>query len=308
MRVVYSEKYVTMDLEGHIFPNIKYKKILEELLRLGVVKENEVEEPIPISPEDLKIVHDPEYIEDFVNLRWTWRTSRSEMPLNRSIVEGFTLMAGGTLKASYIALEDGFGYHIGGGFHHAYEDHAEGFCYVNDIAFAIKKLLIEGKINRAAVVDCDLHQGNGTAHIFRNEPRVFTFSIHQEYLYPVPKEKSDLDIGLPNLTSDEKYLGILSEVIPGIYDDFKPEFVVYQAGADPYRGDVLGDLMLSIEGLKKRDEIVLGEAHRRGIPVAITLGGGYAPELMDTVRIHVNTALVAYRLMGESSERSFETR
>ncbi len=299
MKVVYSDKYVTMDLEGHIFPNVKYKLILDKLIELGVVKENEIESPVEIRPEDLLIVHEKDYIDDFVNLRRTFRTLRSEMPLNASIVEGFILMAGGTLKASYIALEDGFGYHIGGGFHHAYEDHAEGFCYVNDIAFAIKKLLIEGKIERAAVIDCDLHQGNGTAHIFRNEERVFTFSIHEDPIYPWPKERSDLDIGLPALTGDEEYLGKLREAVPKIYDEFKPEFVVYQAGADPYVRDIIGDLRLTIDGLKERDKIVLGEAHKRGIPVAITLGGGYAPELQDTVQIHVNTALVAYELMSE---------
>ena len=295
MRVVYSEKYVTMDLEGHVFPNTKYKLILEELEKLGVV--DEVLPPIEISPQDLEIVHEREYIDDFVNLRRTFRTLRSEMPLNKSIVEGFILMAGGTLQASYVALEDGFGYHIGGGFHHAYEDHAEGFCYVNDIAFAIKKLKLEEKIKRAAVIDCDLHQGNGTAHIFRNDPDVFTFSIHEDPIYPWPKEKSDWDIGLPALTGDEEYMRRLREAVPKIYDDFKPEFVIYQAGADPYRKDILGDLMLSIEGLKERDEIVLGEAHKRGIPVAITLGGGYAPNLQDTVKIHVNTALVANELL-----------
>ncbi len=304
MRVVYSDKYVTMDLEGHIFPNVKYKLILDKLMELGVVKESEIESPIEISPDDLLIVHEKDYIEDLVSLKRTFRTLRSEMPLNESIVEGFILMAGGTLKASYIALEDGFGYHIGGGFHHAYEDHAEGFCYINDIAFAIKKLIIEGRIERAAVIDCDLHQGNGTAHIFRNEDRVFTFSIHEDPIYPWPKESSGLDIGLPAFTGDEEYLKRLKEAVPKVYDEFKPEFVVYQAGADPYVRDIIGDLRLTIDGLKERDKIVLGEAHKRGIPVAITLGGGYAPELQDTVQIHVNTALVAYELMSEQRENS----
>ncbi len=298
MKVVYSEKYVEMDLEGHIFPNVKYKLILEKLKQLGVVKENEVVPPLEISPEDLLIVHDKEYIDDFINLRRTFRTLRSEMPLNKSIVEGFILMAGGTLQASYIALNEGFGYHIGGGFHHAYEDHAEGFCYINDIAFAIKKLLIEEKIERAAVIDCDLHQGNGTAHIFRNEQGVFTFSIHEDPIYPWPKEKSDLDIGLPALTGDKEYLKRLEDVVPEIYDKFKPELVIYQAGADPYVRDIIGDLRLTIEGLRKRDEIVLGEAFKRNIPVTITLGGGYAPDIEETVQIHVNTAIVANNLLS----------
>lgn len=292
MKFIYSDRYI-MDLEGHVFPVEKYKRIIEKLLSLGLIGEEDIVEPEMPTLNELGLVHYPEYLDDLINLRWTSRTLRSEMALNRSIVEGFFLMAGGTYLASIHALGEGASYHVGGGFHHAYPDHAEGFCYINDIAFAIKKLLKEERIERAAVVDCDLHQGNGTAYIFRNEERVFTFSIHEEDIYPVPKERSDLDIGLPPMTEDEEYLSKLEEALRVVYDEHKPEFVIYQAGADPFREDTLGYLLLSKDGLKKRDELVIEGALKRGIKVTVTLGGGYARRLEDTVEIHVNTAKVA---------------
>jgi acetoin utilization deacetylase AcuC-like enzyme len=244
------------------------------------------------------ILHKEEYLDDLKNVRWTWRTERSEMPLTREIVEGFRLMAGGTFLATRLAIESGgIGFHIGGGFHHAYPEHAEGFCYINDLAFAVRKGQSMGLFKRALIVDCDLHQGNGTAYIFRNDPEVFTFSIHQENLYPYPKEKSDWDIGLYSFTEDGVYLKELESALQEIYRMFEPEIVLYQAGADPYKEDQLGDLKISMEGLKKRDELVIKMARKKKLPVVITLGGGYAKNFEDTVKIHINTAIVAREVL-----------
>lgn len=290
---VYSEKYI-MDLEGHIFPIQKYRELRDALIEGGSLKPDDFLSPEIPSKEDLLLVHDAAYLEDFLNQRSTYRTLSSEIPLNETIVQGFLLMADGTYLASKMAVETkDIGFHLGGGFHHAFPDHAEGFCYINDIAFAIKKVKKEGLIEKAAVIDCDLHQGNGTAKIFRGDPSVFTFSIHQEHLYPYPKERSDWDIGLPNGTGDKEYLASLKDAVPKILDSHKPELVIYQAGADPYQEDQLGDLALSLDGLRKRDELVIGECKKRGIPLSITLGGGYPAKFEDIIKIHLQTALVA---------------
>ena len=286
-----------MELEGHVFPAEKFKLIVKKLIGESIITGKDIVEPTPPPKEDLLLIHSEEYLSDFINKKWTWRTLYSELPLNDTIVKGFILMAGGTYLASKYALEDGIGYHVGGGFHHAYPDHAEGFCYINDIAFAIRKLQKENIIKKAAVIDCDLHQGNGTAKIFQKDSSVFTFSIHQEYLYPFPKEESDWDIGLMDGTEDEEYIKRLKEAVPKIYENHKPDLVIYQAGADPYMDDQLGNLMLTKEGLMERDRIVLNEAFKRKIPVTITLGGGYARKVEDTVEIHVNTVKVALSLL-----------
>jgi len=198
------------------------------------------------------------------------------------------LFAAGTILALKLALQEGFVYHIGGGFHHAFSEHAEGFCYINDIACGIMRLKKDGLAKRSAVIDCDLHQGNGTAKIFENDPDTFTFSIHQEHLYPV-KQRSDLDIGLPDFAGDEEYLGHLREKMPWILDTHKPDIVVCNAGADPYKDDKLGTLQLTKEGLRQRDRIVFEECKNRKIPVGVVLAGGYAEKLEDLVDIHFTT-------------------
>jgi acetoin utilization deacetylase AcuC-like enzyme len=208
------------------------------------------------------------------------------------------LTAGGSIVACRKALERGISANIGGGLHHAFADQAAGFCYINDIAVGIRAAQAEGLIERAAVIDCDLHQGNGTARIFEGDDSVFTFSMHQENLYPA-KEKSDLDIGLPDGTGDDLYLSKLMKALPEVLDRAEPELVVYQAGADPYAEDQLGNLTLSLEGLRDRDRLVLGACHERGIPTVITLGGGYARKPADTVTIHATTCRVAMALAAE---------
>lgn len=286
MRFVYSDRYY-IDIGEHVFSTLKYRMLRERLNFEGI----EFIEPEPPDMGDIKLVHTEEYINDLLNLRWTQRTAFSELPLSREIVDGFTLMAGGTILTCGIALEEGKCLHIGGGFHHAFPDHAEGFCYINDIAVGIRKMKREKKVKRVAVIDCDLHQGNGTAKIFQQDRDVFTFSIHQENLYPV-KEQSDWDIGLRDFTDDEEYLKNLSYAVPHILDNHKPELCLYVAGADPYEEDRLGSLRLTKDGLRKRDELVIGECRKRGIPIAVVLAGGYASKIEDTVDIHFTTCKV----------------
>ncbi len=296
LKYVYSDAY-RMNFQAHVFPTEKYVMIVGQLEEQGYLTRQDILEPEAPELGELHLVHDPAYIDDLVHLKWTPRTLFSELPLNQTVVDGFILCAGGTYLASRRALEDGICYHVGGGFHHASRNRAEGFCYINDIAYGVARLKAEGRIQRAAVVDCDLHQGNGTARIFEGDPSVFTFSIHQEHNYPIPKARSDWDIGLPDGTGDEGYLSLLRPAVEEIYDTHRPELVVYQAGADPYVDDMLGGLALTKEGLLERDRVVLEGALRRGIPVAVTLGGGYARDLSDLVDIHAGTARVAYELL-----------
>jgi acetoin utilization deacetylase AcuC-like enzyme len=286
--LVYSDEYV-VDIGAHVFPVAKYPMVVDELVHTCGVSRNEFIKPAPATREQLLLVHTPEYLDDLARIRWTPRTAISELPLTHEIVRAYILAAGGTLAAAREAVERrGFGIHIGGGFHHTFEDHAEGFCYVNDIAVAIRVLQKEGRIKRAAVVDCDVHQGNGTAHIFRNDSSVFAFSIHQENNYP-PKERSSLDIGLRDGATDKEYLEAMATVIPSRLDAFAPDLVVYVAGADPYEHDLLGGLSVSRKGLARRDEMVIAYCAKHSIPIASVLAGGYASNTNDTVEIHVTT-------------------
>jgi acetoin utilization deacetylase AcuC-like enzyme len=260
----------------------------------GDLDDAEVLIPGPASRDDLLSVHTPEYLDDLEHLRWTRRTSCSELPLTAEIVRAYRLAAGGTILAAREALTRGAGINLGGGFHHAFADLASGFCYLNDLAIAIRVLQRDGLVQRAAVVDCDLHQGNGTAHVFGGDSGVFTFSIHQEQLYPI-KERSDLDIGLENGAGDAEFNGRLAEALDQVWAH-RPDIVVYQAGADPYQDDQLGALRLTFAGLEERDRLVLEGCAMRGIPVVVTLGGGYARHVADTVRIHAQTCRLALRL------------
>jgi acetoin utilization deacetylase AcuC-like enzyme len=289
--VIYSDRYEA-DIGAHVFPTEKYRLTLEALLRDGLVTRDEVIEPPMPSDEDLLLTLEPEYLEDLRKARRTPRTLYSELPVERAIIDSQILGAGGTLEACRLARGRGAGIHVGGGLHHGFADHGEGFCYVNDLAVGIRKALAAGWATRVAVIDCDLHQGNGTAKIFRKDDRVYTFSIHQERLYP-EKEASDLDIGLDDFTRDDVYLAHLARTVPAILADHAPDLVVYQAGADPYEKDLLGHLRITLEGLEARDGIVIGECRKRGIPFVVTLGGGYAEDTADTVEIHANTCRVA---------------
>ncbi|TET93262.1 histone deacetylase, partial [Candidatus Aerophobetes bacterium] len=234
---------------------------------------------------------------DLENLSFSPRTMFSEIPLTREITEAYKLFAGGTILAGQKALEKGMAIHLGGGFHHAFPSRGEGFCYINDVAVSIRRLKRDKLIEKALIVDCDLHQGNGTAFIFQEDRSVFTFSIHQENLYPV-KEKSDLDIGLPDFTGDEEYLAKLSSTLLQIWQNFEPDVVYYLAGADPYEDDQLGQLKLTKAGLKKRDNWVISKCLEKKVPLVILLAGGYAFRVEDTVDIHCHTCRIATMLFG----------
>ncbi|MCD6521523.1 histone deacetylase [Candidatus Calescamantes bacterium] len=292
LRIFYHPEYYA-DIGEHVFPMEKYGLIVERLKSEGLVKEEEIITPYFPQNEDILLVHTREYLEKVKNISLSYRELMIlEIPLTEQVVTAFYWHVGGTISALQIALERGVGINVGGGFHHAFPDHGEGFCLFNDIAISLKKGL-EGKwFEKAIIVDCDLHQGNGNAFIFRDEERVFTLSIHQERNYPFPKMKSDLDIGLEDGTGDEEYLRLLGEALPSILDEFKPQVLFYIAGADPFKEDVLGGLRLSKGGLRRRDELVKEEANKRGIASVVTLGGGYAQKLEDTVDIHFQTIKV----------------
>lgn len=290
MKFIYSDKY-EVNIGPHVFSTQKYRLIKQRLISENLAKNQDFIYPKPAKIEDVALVHTKAYIDDMLNLRWTARTIRSELPLTSEIIEAYFIHAQGTILACQEALKKGIGFHLGGGFHHAFPDHGEGFCYINDVAVGIKKMQSLKLIRRAAVIDCDLHQGNGTARIFQNDDSVFTFSIHQENLYPI-KEKSDWDIGLDNGTTDKEYLDKLQPAVEKILSEHKPELVVYVAGADPFFMDQLGALRLTKAGLIKRDEIIIHSCWQNKIPIAVTLAGGYAFDINDTVDIHLNTCKV----------------
>ena len=289
------------EIGAHVFPIEKYRLVRDQLLQRGDATPEDFVEPEPATREQLELVHTPEYLDDLVGARWTERTRTSEFPLTADIARASILGAGGSILACRAALERGLAVNVGGGLHHAFADQAAGFCYINDIAVGIRAVQSEGLCERAAVIDCDLHQGNGTARIFEGDDTVFTFSIHQENLYPA-KERSDLDIGLEDHAGDAVYLRELRGAIPEIFERSRPDLVVYQGGADPYEHDVLGDLGITMAGLEERDRIVLEACVERGVPCAVTFGGGYARKLEDTVTIHANTCRVALRLADGDPE------
>jgi len=289
--VVYSDKYYC-DIGRHVFPPQKYRLVFHELKQNGKLELSNVKllEPRMPTREELRLVHTDKYLDDALNARFTPATFSSELPVRKDVIDAFLLGTGGTIVSAESAVSVGRSINIGGGFHHAFADHAEGFCYFNDIAIAARKLLVERKAGRIAIVDCDLHQGNGTAHIFHDEPNVFTFSIHQENNYPM-KENSKLDIGLDDGVGDAEYLQRMGGAIERIEREFKPDFVFYLAGADPFKEDQLGSLVLTHEGFRKRDDMVIGTFGKMKVPICAVLAGGYSVDVWDTVQIHYDTCV-----------------
>jgi acetoin utilization deacetylase AcuC-like enzyme len=286
-----------VSFDEHVFPGEKYGLVRKQLIEQGLVAGKEFLEPRKASVEDLLLVHTREYLNDLLTLTESFRTIPSEIPLNQEIVDFVVLTTGGTILACEKALAGKrAAINLAGGYHHAFPGSAEGFCYVNDIAVAVRRTRERNKGIRVLIVDCDLHQGNGTALIFRNDDEVFTFSIHQEDVYPVPKEKSDLDIGLPGGASGALYLGKVREHLPNVLDSFSPDLIFYDAGADPFIEDQLGNLALTKGDLISRDLYVFGLARERGTPVATVLGGGYAQSTSDVVEIHVDTCRAALQV------------
>jgi len=294
-KFVYSSSYWMLNTGKHIFPVRKYRILYERLLELGARKESFLL-PEPPPDEDVLRVHTAKYLRKLkTETLSTLEIQALEIPFSPELVRFALLSTGGTALAASEALKDGIAVHIGGGFHHAFPDHGEGFCVLNDIAVAAAKLLAERRIRKAMIVDCDLHQGNGTAAVFAGDSRVFTFSIHQMDIYPSEKVASSLDVGLWSGDGDRAYLAALRDHFPRLYAEFRPDLVIYVAGADPYRGDQLGGLDMTIEGLRERDAIVIGEARKLKVPVAVVLAGGYASKVEDTVAIHLNTIKTAQK-------------
>ncbi len=287
--VVWHEAY-EIDLGEHVYPTEKYRLVRQKLAEDGLLAELSPVSPEPAPEEDLARVHTGAYLEKVRTGRFDRQEElRLEVPFSPELRRAMTLACGGTTAAARHALQDGVAVHLGGGFHHAFADHGEGFCLLNDSAVAVRALLADGSIDRAAVVDCDVHQGNGTASIFRDDARVFTLSLHQERLYPARKPPSDLDVGLPDGIGDDDYLKRLRAALPRAVEDPEPDLVLYLAGADPYRRDQLGGLALSRDGLAERDRTVLRSLRGRGIPAVVLLAGGYAVRVEDTVSIHAAT-------------------
>jgi len=324
-KLVYSDAYY-LPIGDHVFPAEKYRRIRDRLISDKIAEPTDFLEPEPATDQDILLVHKPEYVQ---KLRAGTLSPREEMemevPYSRDLVEAFWLSAGGSILAARQALADGVGISIGGGFHHAFPDHGEGFCMIHDVAVAIRRLQRDDKIRTAMTLDCDVHQGNGTASIFagtrmasallpsssvstvqqpEGAPRggkmrgahagdVFTISLHQHNNYPLWKPPSSIDVDLPDGCGDADYLAWLDNALSSGLRQFEPDLLCYVAGADPYREDQLGGLDLTIEGLKKRDELVFRVARARDLPVMVTFAGGYAQNVEDTVTIHSNTVVAA---------------
>jgi acetoin utilization deacetylase AcuC-like enzyme len=293
--VVHSDGYFA-DIGAHVFPIRKFRLVREEIVRRGLLPDGRILEPEPATRDVIQRVHDRGYVEKLVLGKLSvLEEAVLELPYSKQLVEASFLGAGGSILAARESLTRGVGVNLGGGFHHAFPDHGEGFCVFNDVAIAIRALQNEGGIRRAAVIDLDVHQGNGTAAIFRDDPTVFTFSMHHEQNYPALKPPSDLDIGLDTGTAGAEYLAALERHLPSILDRHRPDLVAYVAGADPYEQDQLGGLKLSREDLRRRDRVVFDTAAAREIPVVAFLAGGYAVRVEDTVGIHADMVEGAFQ-------------
>jgi len=333
-KLIYSNGYY-LPIGQHVFPAEKYQRIHDCLLETGVAQDSDFLDPQPATDQDILLVHTPEYVN---KLKTGTLSPREEMelevPFSPELVKAFWLSAGGSILTARHALMDRVAINIGGGFHHAFPDHGEGFCMIHDVAVAIRRLQRDDKIRTAMTVDCDVHQGNGTAAIFagtrtaseplpsagpstlsssaqRSPPPgkmrgahagdVFTISLHQHNNYPPYKPPSSIDVDLPDGTGDDDYLAWLDNALSSGLRQFEPDLLCYIAGADPYRDDQLGGLSLTMEGLKKRDELVFRVARARDIPVMVTYAGGYARNMEDTVTIHSNTVIAAKEVFAAKS-------
>src|ERR1700758_5439471 len=333
-KLIYSDSYY-LPIGNHVFPAEKYRRVRDRLISTGVADASDFLEPAPATDQDILLVHKPEYVQ---KLKTGTLSPRKEMemeiPYSKELADAFWLAAGGSILAARQCLTDGVSISIGGGFHHAFPDHGEGFCMIHDVAVAIRRLQRDDKIHTAMTVDCDVHQGNGTAAIFAgtrtasallpsasvstvqpppDAPRgkmrgahagdVFTISLHQHNNYPMWKPPSSIDVDLPDGCGDDDYLAWLDNALSSGLRHLDPDLICYVAGADPYKEDQLGGLNLSIEGLKKRDELVFRVARARDIPVMVTFAGGYAQDVEDTVTIHCNTVLAGKEVCAAAEKK-----
>jgi acetoin utilization deacetylase AcuC-like enzyme len=323
-KLIYSDGYY-LPIGQHVFPVEKYRRVRNQLLETSTAGPEDFITPQPASDQDILLVHTPQYVEKLKTGTLSAREELElEVPFSPELVQAFWLAAGGSILAAQRALLDGVAVNIGGGFHHAFPDHGEGFCMIHDVAVAIRRMQRDSKIRTAMTVDCDVHHGNGTAAIFAgtrtvSEPLpssgpavlgrkplmrgthvgdVFTISLHQENNYPQTKPPSSIDVDLPNGITDDDYLAWLDNALSSGLRQFTPDLICYIAGADPYREDQLGGLALTIEGLRKRDELVFRVAKAQGIPVMVTYAGGYARNVADTVTIHSNTVIAAKEIFA----------
>src|SRR4029077_4290582 len=298
-KLIYHERY-DLNLGAHVFPSQKYRLIADKLTKNAVASREDFLHPEPASDTDILRVHTGDWVNKLKTGTLTLSdVMKLEVPYSPELVSAFWLAAGGTIAAAQSALRDGFGCKRGGGFHHAHPGHGEGFCAIHDVAVAIRRLQAEGAVAKAMVIDTDVHHGNGTAAIFRNDKTVFTLSIHQENNYPAYKPDSTIDLHMWDRADDEEYLNVLLPAVVSGLEEFRPDIVFYIGGADPYCEDQLGGWCLTKQGLMVRDRKVFEEARKRGVPMATTLAGGYARNVEDTVRIHVNTILAAREVAAE---------
>lgn len=290
MQAFYCDHFELPLPAGHRFPMSKYRRLRASLLVRGVLGPEALHVPDAVSDRALLRAHDHDYVAQVVAGQLPARAQRRiGFPWSPELVERSRRSAGGTLAACRAALRDGAGVNLAGGTHHAFADHGEGFCVFNDAGVALRALLAHGEIERALIVDCDVHQGNGSASIFRDDTRVFTFSIHGRRNFPFRKETSDLDVALEDDTGDEAYLRALTDNLDRAWRQSRPDLVLYVAGADPFEGDRLGRLALSKTGLAARDRLVLERCRDAGRPVAVAMAGGYADDVSDIVDIHATT-------------------
>ncbi len=297
LKIAYSPIYKYELPNGHRFPMIKYELLPEQLLYEGTVTEDQFFHPKALEESTILLTHAEAYWQKLVNLELTKKEIRNiGFPMSPQLIKRGTHISQGTIDCALHAQQYGIAMNIAGGTHHSFRDRGEGFCVLNDIAIAANYLLLHQLAKKILVVDLDVHQGNGTASIFQKEERVFTFSMHGAKNYPTRKEKSDLDIGLPDKTEDAFYLKCLKEQLPRLVDQVKPDFVFYLSGVDVLASDKLGRLSLTREGCKERDRLVLNICHRNQIPVAVSMGGGYSVRIADIVEAHANTFRLAQEI------------
>ncbi len=293
MHAFTSARY-TAPMGNHSYPMDKYRLVPERLLAEGILTPDVIVEPQPIAPGDILRVHTPAYVHAFINGTLERKAMlRLGLPWSQELVHRAFAVIGGTLGAARAALRDGIAANLAGGTHHAFADHGEGYCVFNDLVIVLRRLRADGCISRALIIDLDVHQGNGTAALCQTDPDTFTFSMHGENNYPARKEQSSWDIALPDGTTDEQYLGLLEESLPVLLQQARPDLILYQAGVDVLRGDRFGKLTLSMAGVGERDRFVCAYARRAGIPLVVTLGGGYARDINRIVTAHCQTVRAA---------------
>jgi acetoin utilization deacetylase AcuC-like enzyme len=304
MRAFYTPRYYADIGEGHVFPIRKFELVSDKLLAEGTLQPDELIEPDPASIHDVLLVHTEDYVSRLCNGGLSGKEIRRlGLPWSESLVRRSFYAVGGTLAATRASLAEGYSSNLAGGTHHSFPDHGEGFCVLNDVAIAIRAMRSRKLIHRAAIVDCDVHQGNGTATIFSGDAATFTFSMHGANNYPLFKARSSLDVELPDGATDDEYLESLAHHLPSVFAH-DPEIVFYLAGADPYSRDKLGRLGVSIDGLRARDRFVLSECYEREVPVVTVMSGGYGKDINDTVEIHCNTI----RMVKDVFETAVATR